>query len=198
VKPIPEELRALYPSADGLIPERPWWRSAGRGMRRRDGVGIADVPPRYEREGYFLCPYRESDGGKVQHTLEGMPTQRTTHARFLHDMLELVRAIDAKHPVEHPGFRVGQVWGYVERFAWAAPGEHQVIVTQLIGAFKPSPGNGGPVRFTTANAFGDPVHRTEPELRKWLHDAFLLADPCCPWLAPWGPAEEPVSSEAKA
>jgi len=92
------------------------------------------------------------------------------------DMTELARPYnevltvehDAKNPLPHPGYRAGQVWADED-------GGSIVIVAVHIHAVKP---------LQTANDLGG-----------WLEWEFaraypyLMADPACPHLAPWSPAE---------
>jgi hypothetical protein len=92
-------------------------------------------------------------------------------------MTELVRPYndvltveyDDKNPIPHPGFRAGQVWADED-------GGSIVIVAVHVHAVKP---------LQTANDLGG-----------WLGWEFaraypyLMADPSCPHLAPWSPAEQ--------
>ena len=87
-------------------------------------------------------------------------------SRPLNDVL--LEDYDAKNPLPHPGYRAGQVWADED-------GGSIVIVAVHVHAVKP---------LQTAN-----------DLAGWLEWEFaraypyLMADPSCPHLAPWSPAE---------
>ena len=72
---------------------------------------------------------------------------------------------DAKYPIPHPGFRAGQIW--VDKDGWG------IVITSSLNS-------------TIWTAMGT----------RWSHKEFegsypyLVADPACPHLAPWSPAEE--------
>lgn len=75
-----------------------------------------------------------------------------------------VAGIDAEHPLPHPGFRAGQVWVAEDGTSIVVlRAEDRMVVGQSMG---------------------------------WDFDEFnhfypyLMADPACPWLAPWSPAKE--------
>lgn len=71
--------------------------------------------------------------------------------------------IDAKMPLPHPGFRAGQVW--------ADETGTTVVVTRMaqgIPWFENGRGSGYIAEYP-----------------------YLVADPCCPHLAPWAPPETP-------
>ena len=74
---------------------------------------------------------------------------------------------DAANPRPHPGFRAGQVWA-------AEDGESTVIM-----------------RATNARVWVMDIPCDEPPLPSEFARAYpyLMADPACPWLAPWSPAE---------
>lgn len=73
---------------------------------------------------------------------------------------------DAEHPLPHPGFRAGQVWA-------AENGESIVVVAILLGQVCIAHDEDGWYPSTFARAY-----------------PYLMADPACPWLAPWSPAED--------
>jgi hypothetical protein len=78
---------------------------------------------------------------------------------------EVVAAHDAAHPLPHPGYRAGQVW--------ADDAGDSVVVTCARGGWVwLSEGDDGwsPSQFAKAYPY-------------------LMADPACPHLAPWSPAE---------
>jgi hypothetical protein len=77
-----------------------------------------------------------------------------------------VAGIDSEHPLPHPGFRAGQVWA-------AENGESIVVVAILLGQVCIAHDENGWYPSTFARAY-----------------PYLMADPACPWLAPWSPAEK--------
>lgn len=91
--------------------------------------------------------------------------------KFVHDLSSVEAAtIDRLHPLPHPGFRVGQVWG--NEF-----GDAQ-IVQRVEG--------GAPLVLRLS-----PICSHEPLIAMSCDRfCFLIADPCCPHLAPWSPATE--------
>ena len=70
---------------------------------------------------------------------------------------------DAANPLPHPGFRAGQVWA-------AEDGESTTIM-----------------RATSTRVW---VCDDEPSPEFTRAYPYLMADPACPWLAPWSPSEE--------
>lgn len=77
-------------------------------------------------------------------------------------------AFDAAYPLPHPGYRAGQVWATED-------GGSIVIVAVHVHAVKP---------LQTAN---DSAGWLEWEFARAY--PYLMADPACPHLAPWSPAE---------
>jgi hypothetical protein len=73
---------------------------------------------------------------------------------------------DAEHPLPHPGFRAGQVWAHES-------GESITILRAISTRVWAGDSTVG----ETPSAFA----REYP---------YLMADPACPWLAPWSPAEK--------
>ena len=72
-------------------------------------------------------------------------------------------AHDAAYPLPHPGYRAGQVW--------AAEDGDSLLVLWVQD--------------------GEPVGANEDYLRHKPHRyPYLMADPACPHLAPWSPAQE--------
>jgi hypothetical protein len=80
--------------------------------------------------------------------------------------VEDAAAHDAANPLPHPGFRAGQVWAHKS-------GESVTILRAISTRVWASDMPGGEPPFTFAQAY-----------------PYLMADPACPWLAPWSPAEE--------
>ena len=72
-------------------------------------------------------------------------------------------AFDAANPLPHPGFRAGQVW--------ANDKGHSVVVFAV----------GESIAVAKQGDWGaDTFNGAYP---------YLMADPACPWLAPWSPSE---------
>lgn len=85
---------------------------------------------------------------------------------------------DQRFPLPHPGFRVGQVWGY-----WQV---NAPVVASIALQF------GDQFLVFGADYPGSKYQHTmdSGRLHGFLAGWFLLADPCAPWLAPWAPAGE--------
>ena len=73
-------------------------------------------------------------------------------------------AADAKYPIPHPGYRAGQIWA-------AEDGASICIVEVAASIWAGSAG-----RYWTKSDFA-------------FVYPYLIADPACPHLAPWSPAE---------
>lgn len=89
--------------------------------------------------------------------------------------VEEAAAIDSARPLPHPGFRVGQVWGEVKdgRISVQVIGEQSDEYLIVAGGL-----------WLSIKKQGDGGHEWAED---WFGDSFLLADPCCPRLAPWAP-----------
>jgi hypothetical protein len=74
---------------------------------------------------------------------------------------------DKAHPIPHPGFRAGQVW--------AAENGNSVVILLVGGVWSKSP--------IVTNQFSYAPKQFNTEY------PYLMADPACPWLAPWSPAK---------
>lgn len=75
-------------------------------------------------------------------------------------------AYDAEHPLPHPGYRAGQVWAHRDGASIV------VVQAETSGLYA-----GCGATWWTGPEFA----RAYP---------YLMADPACPHLAPWSPAEE--------
>lgn len=135
----PKEITEDYPiSEDVHWPERPWW-----GKKGVDGLGWPN------RLG---SPFVSRIDGK--YVLDLSPVEA---ARF-----------DRLHPLPHPGFRVGQVWG--NEFGDA-------VIVQRVE-------DGHPMVLRSS-----PIHGHDVLIdMSCARFCFLIADPCCPRFAPWSPA----------
>lgn len=81
--------------------------------------------------------------------------------------VEEAAAYDAAHPLPHPGYRAGQVWS-------AEDGESVVVMRVLL---RP---NDVWLYLVGGGWKSEEFARVYP---------YLMADPACPHLAPWSPAE---------
>lgn len=85
-------------------------------------------------------------------------------------------AYDAEHPMPHPGFRVGQTWAWMDGDV-----ARSAVVIWLLDADR-----------AVLSCPYAPLSLTRDGAERGLRDdrapAWLLADPCCQHLAPWGPA----------
>jgi hypothetical protein len=112
------------------------------------------------------------------------------------DLLKLLERLDRERPLPHPGFRTGQVWGCVQ--------DGGMTTLQIIEDYAGSttdpvhpPGRwftlvcGSAQRLNSSLGDRRPIHVNEERLRDLfgaMGGFVLIADPCCPWLAPWSPA----------
>jgi hypothetical protein len=74
---------------------------------------------------------------------------------------------DMVRPIPHPGFRAGQVW--------ASEDGSSIVIARFEGG-PPT----APIKATSAWLSEETFSREYP---------YLMADPACPWLAPWSPAK---------
>lgn len=193
----PPALIDRYPLPSHVHPAWPWWQPAVKGDGAGDlfgslfGFGFGTIasqrdPHRWERRdgAAVVALFRSTAGtltvtkngpvvgwgcvneGNVYGQPDGMPWATVEEA---------LRTADAERPLPHPGHRVGQVWARADgaaRIVQAFNDEAEPLI--LAGARL----NDTDVRATT------------------LPDkfCFLIADPACPWLAPWmdtTPTESP-------
>jgi hypothetical protein len=92
--------------------------------------------------------------------------RRTDDPHTTAPTVEQATIYDAANPLPHPGFRAGQVWAHES-------GESIVVVAIIHGRVCTAHDEDGWTPSTFARAW-----------------PFLMADPACPWLAPWSPFEE--------
>ena len=79
--------------------------------------------------------------------------------------VEDAAAHDVANPLPHPGLRAGQVWAHES-------GESIVILRAISTRVWASDNSKGDLPSEFARIY-----------------PYLMADPACPWLAPWSPAE---------
>lgn len=180
MKPWPTALTAKYPLPPAALtgsretphqcPERPWWTLVDV-VRSPSGEPMFHKRVAWRRDGVTITQHGKDllDAGpgfgqrKVPSQKQGGSWQA--------ERLLLMAECDRKRPVAHPGFRVGQIW------ALPIPDREPVslILTER-----------------TENVWyagGAKHYISDDELKATLLGAFLVADPACPWLAPWAPAE---------
>jgi hypothetical protein len=213
VRTWPKELLEKYPLAPvpnsrgqaKQVRERPWWtitdvvRSKAEEVlhykivaNRSDGVHI------YQNDRSFLGV----SGGVVA----GPNTSKLTASvkkseSWQAKRQELIEQVDAMSPLPHPGFRVGQVWAFRHKHPNTFPVESFVIVTITYSFLReleawiefsgpPVQGSGPAEYLHSSKGRNLDFFLTDPEDLKLLleSEGYLLADPCCPWLAPWSGA----------
>jgi hypothetical protein len=104
---------------------------------------------------------------KSRHGISGADClRRADDPRTTAPTVEHATIYDAAKPLPHPGFRAGQVWA-------AEDGTSIVVVAVMHGRVCTAHDEDGWFPSTFARAW-----------------PYLMADPACPWLAPWSPAEE--------
>ena len=81
--------------------------------------------------------------------------------------LKPLEGVDAEKPLPHPGFRAGQVW---------AKGDGNSIVILRMGGIWPK----YPIITDEFSYAPEQFNAVYP---------YLMADPACPWLAPWAPVK---------
>lgn len=172
MRKIPDEVTAVYPPAfDRPFPGRPWWTVGGRfsGASRWDmpAQGILEIT----NEHGGLIPPGITAGFYVW-----SPAQEPVEWTRIPDVATFEEAVakwDREHPIARPAFRVGQVWA-------RADGVARVIQGFLDGD-DDGDGAGGPWPVILSPRGGI---RMDTAMF-----CFLLADPVCPWSAPWAPVE---------
>ena len=118
-----------------------------------------------ERPWWGCCQHH--DGVPRYRRNDDVPSHREQLVYIIHSTAEHTSAHDAKNPIPHPGYRAGQVWATED-------GTSVVVGAVLHGLLWTWCGR----------------------LDGWTHHEFtcaypyLMADPSCPHLAPWSPAEE--------
>jgi len=210
--PQPEVLQRLYPCAPGHIPSRPWWTGdhfhAIRTRAPWHVVHVVDLPaaPHWAdapRPGVYR--WKDADWQQLLGACRSQALQcADAETRSLvcwapyktafTDLEAAMADTDGRlAPLPHPGLRVGQVWGRAD-----GEGVHvmQIMAVDRAGSFA----------VYAENSLGAAHARrhSQPDLdsahARWsspaecinilLTGCALLADPCCPWMAPWAPCAE--------
>ena len=114
-----------------------------------------------ERPWWGCCQHH--DGVPRYRRNDDFPSDREQLVYIIHSTAEHTSAHDAKNPIPHPGYRAGQVW--------ADDVGRSVVCANERGSFL----SGVVVGPLSLDAAG---YR------------YLMADPACPHLAPWSPAQE--------
>lgn len=148
MRPWTPELLAAFPRGASVLPTRPWWTVEGCAITRLDGRVVMLNPSRSNVE--------SPDNAQI--------------ARLRTSLEESAQALDVRHPLSHPGYRVGQVW---------ADENGQSAIIQALGRFD-SP-------LVLAEYFSEAVktHLLRYDPLNKQRFSFLVSDPCCPDRAPW-------------
>ena len=149
MKSWPSALADRYSSQYGCK-TRPWWEIQLRMVEGRAEYEIVAVR-RDDADIEIRAPKGSMDETERQELLE-----------------PLLEQMDLQHPIPHPGFRAGQIWGN------EYGGSVQIVSCDPHGHHP--------------NCVDDtdvPIH-----LNRFLPGLYpyLIADPACPHLAPWSPA----------
>ena len=113
-----------------------------------------------ERPWWGCCQYH--DGVPRYRRNDDVPSDREQLVYIIHPTAEQAAAHDPKRPIPHPGYRAGQVW--------ADDAGRSVVCASERGSF-------------LSLAVAEPLSLDAAGYR------YLMADPACPHLAPWSPAE---------
>lgn len=199
MRPWPKELLNVIPlppqrgsalleaigGPEGVIAARPWWRRELCMGPEHDMYRWGDETgsPPIGRASVLEYQFRRTDGT----VLRGYDPEPLT-------------AWDLEHPIPHPGFRTGQVWAFPHE-AWLdskTPYSIFRMVTVLSADVDGQAQEVCRVEFSE----GIPLYGTTTErIFRWSQmqrvktmEGYLIADPCCPWLAPWS-ASAPKEKE---
>jgi len=201
MKPWPSAILERYPldPARCHAPTRPWWCSIRQGDYSRlwrapilrvdpiDRPGVIDVEwrrvavPAHAYVHYpinaqgqtFNVVYAPDGGTSSISTFPGAVADfgenydATMPMETEADVLALLERIDRERPIPHPGFRVGQLWSEDD-------GNTVQIAAVQIAAID----DRRVVWAMSHGTFSFPANRYN----------YLVADPACPFLAPWSPA----------
>lgn len=182
MKPWPEWLSKLYPLANFCHPRRPWWRES-RGRWRRVGIDGAVQEVKLGSEQSFI---NAPAAGCYFMPLVPSCFDATSWRSWLRpgSLEDVLAELDRAQPISFPGWRAGQAWAVeaLRSSRGESYNEVALICTDTITDDAQSSiecATGG-IRF--------------PGTRRLLRDCYLVVDLCCPWLAPWAPAESPMEA----
>lgn len=184
----PPELLKHYPLPAGVDAARPWWTREGFYAHRRDGLRLSVA----HSERGVCTSLISATGAALPLSLGGS----TVLQQGLGSSME---GVDRLVPLPHPGFRCGQVWAFDTReglVVRALEGdsrgatndctERGLRFSELI-ALPDNPD--GSRTITTLFVADEDLGLGMPVAMLLLLPAYLIADPCCPWLAPWSSME---------
>ena len=103
-----------------------------------------------------------------------IPTIRDEQVHIIHPTAEEAAQYDAHNPIPHPGYRAGQVWA-------AEDGTSRVVLGKVVDI----------LAISTTDSFEERVVVGWPTTSFAQKYYYLMADPACPHLAPWSPAQKP-------
>lgn len=151
--------------------------------------------------------------------LEGGEFIRASDQRVCHYTWEIngMGSIDRAHPLPHPGFRVGQIWGIVNFSKAPHPDGtpclldvHVFTIDSAEFTCESEPEGRWWFQITVAGTlsrsgqhrtggwipelavFSEPASGIDDSIGEQIRgpNAYLISDQACPWLAPWAPCEE--------
>lgn len=186
-----------------IQPKRPWWRFPD--IVRSEGVADHHKVIGRRSDGAYIRQFDKRDltgYGTKKGCLVSRKVPRGSSWQAVR--AEIAAEIDALDPMVHPGFRPGQVW---------ALGFPNVYYTGVLDSLLPSTTQllfrRGAVEFDPSLpvwVFGGqqlnmaafehlfqarPVQQRDPfSIVATPPVAYLIADPTCPWMAPWAPPVE--------
>lgn len=170
MKPWPKALQERYPCHPLAVPSRPWWRIEG------------PVHVEYMRtDAYYVQEYQGFWALYVLDRVADMLNYPPGHPSPFKSPEEAMAFADECFTLPHPGVRVAQAWasesgGAVQIVSMDANGHLIACVDDTHREPRDSKARTG--------------YNLRPVLVNFQPDLYpyLVADPCCPHLAPWSPS----------
>lgn len=187
-----------------IQPKRPWWRFPD--IVRSEGVADHYKVIGRRSDGAYIGQFNKRDltgyGAARKGCLVSRKVPRGSSWQAVR--AEIAAEIDALDPMAHPGFRPGQVWalefpsmcctGVLDSLL---PPTAQLLFTGAVMEFDPSRPmwTFGGQKLNLASFehlfLARPVVRPDPFAVVGKPPVpYLIADPTCPWTAPWAPSVE--------
>lgn len=187
----PDYLTEAYPLAPSTLRKFPWW---SRGIDHNGNPYVVRAADQRKIEWVpgILCG-------------PDTPSDKEVWAGLYTRILE----VEAKHPLPHPGYRVGQVWATAlvdQAGKQRLKTLEEFLVCQILGVYRECTGydtknlpvfryrmtytSNSSFSLGASNTFHEVVLSTLDGSVPFAPDGiclvrYLLADPCCPHLAPW-------------